>query len=389
MTDTNVAAPDLAQLLTHRSEKWRSFDRDVLPLPVAEMDFPVAEPIKKTLLEMVSHSDLGYLGAAPELPAGFAQFASQRWGWDVDTSQVRVAADVGVAVVEVLRVFTKPGDTILINSPVYQNFYNWINETHLTVVDVAFTRTGEQSDTQNPWELDWDAVEKAYASGLKVHLMCSPHNPLGRMYSKAELTRIAEMAKKYGVLVISDEIHAPLTFKENTFIPFLSLNETAREVGLTVTAASKGWNIAGLKCAIIVSQNVAINEILKQMPRAVHFRASILGAFASASAFAEGGIWLDSVLKQLDHNRFLIKELLASKLPTVRYHIPHNSYLAWLDLESLNLGEDPSAVLLEKGRVALNPGHTYGAQCHQYVRFNFATSPVIISEAIDRIVRTL
>ena len=125
------------------------------------------------------------------------------------------------------------------------------------------------------------------------------------------------------------------------------------------------------------------------MPRAVHFRASILGAFASASAFAEGGIWLDSVLKQLDHNRFLIKELLASKLPTVRYHIPHNSYLAWLDLESLNLGEDPSAVLLEKGRVALNPGHTYGAQCHQYVRFNFATSPVIISEAIDRIVRTL
>jgi cystathionine beta-lyase len=389
MTDTNVAAPDLAQLLTHRSEKWRSFDRDVLPLPVAEMDFPVAEPIKKTLLEMVSHSDLGYLGAAPELPAGFAKFASQRWGWDVDTSQVRVAADVGVAVVEVLRVFTKPGDTLLINSPVYQNFYNWINETHLTVIDVPFTRTGEQSDTQNPWKLDWDAVEKAYASGLKVHLMCSPHNPLGRMYSKEELTRVAEMAKKYGVLVISDEIHAPLTFKENIFIPFLSLNETAREVGITVTAASKGWNIAGLKCAIIVSQNDAINETLKQMPRAVHFRASILGAFASASAFAEGGIWLDSVLKQLDHNRFLIKELLASKLPTVRYHIPHNSYLAWLDLESLNLGVDPSATLLEKGRVALNPGHTYGAQCHQYVRFNFATSPAIISEAIDRIVRTL
>ncbi len=389
MTDTNVAAPDLAQLLTHHSEKWRGFDRDVLPLPVAEMDFPIAEPIKKTLLEMVSHSDLGYLAAVPELPAGFAKFASQRWGWDVDTSQVRVAADVGVAVVEVLRVFTKPGDTLLINSPVYQNFYNWINETHLQVIDVPFTRTGEQSDTQNPWELDWDALEKAYSSGLKVHLMCSPHNPLGRVYSKAELTRIAEMAKKYGVLVISDEIHAPLTFKEKTFIPFLSLNENAREVGVTVTAASKGWNIAGLKCAIIVSQNASINEKLSLMPKAVHFRASILGAFASASAFAEGGIWLDSVIKQLDHNRFLIKELLASKLPTVRYHIPHNSYLAWLDLESLNLGVDPSATLLEKGRVAFNPGHTYGAQCPQYVRLNFATSPAIISEAIDRIVRTL
>lgn len=264
-----------------------------------------------------------------------------------------------------------------------------MNETHLQMIDVPFTRTGDQSDDKNPWELDWDAVEKAYASGLKVHLMCSPHNPLGRVYSKAELTRVAEMAKKYGVLVISDEIHAPLTYKENTFTPFLSLSETAREVGITVTAASKGWNIAGLKCAIIVSHNESIDENLKKLPKAVHFRASILGAFASAAAFADSGIWLDSVINQLDQNRFMIKDLLAAQLPTVGYHIPHNSYLAWLDLESLNLGENPSAALLEKGRVAFNPGHTYGAQCGQYVRLNFATSPVIISEAIDRIVRTL
>ncbi|CAB4710567.1 MAG: aminotransferase class I/II-fold pyridoxal phosphate-dependent enzyme [Actinobacteria bacterium] len=389
MTDTHVAAPSLEKLLTHHSEKWRGFDRDVLPLPVAEMDFPIAESIKQTLLNMVSTSDLGYLGLVPELPSGFAHFASHRWGWDIDTNQVRIAADVGVAVVEVLRVFTKPGDSILINSPVYQNFYNWINETHLNLVDVPFTRTGEQGDFENPWELDWDAVEKAYSSGLRVHLMCSPHNPLGRMYSKEELTRVAEMAKKYGVLVISDEIHAPLTFKEKTFIPFLSLDETAREVGITVTAASKGWNIAGLKCAIIVSQNDAINKKLEELPKAVHFRASILGAFASASAFADGGTWLDTVIAQLDHNRFMIKDLLAAKLPTVGYHIPHNSYLAWLDLESLNLGENPSLTLLERGRVAFNPGHTYGAQCSQYVRLNFATSPEIISEAIDRIVRTL
>ncbi len=389
MTDNNVTAPDLAQLLTHHSEKWRGFDRDVLPLPVAEMDFPISEPIKKTLLDMVSKSDLGYLGLVPELPAGFAKFASERWGWDVDTSQVRVAADVGVAVVEVLRVFTKPGDTILINSPVYQNFYNWMNETHLEKIDVPFTRTGDESFDKNPWELDWDAVEKVYASGLKVHLMCSPHNPLGRVYSRDELTRVAEMAKKYGVLVISDEIHAPLTYKGSEFIPFLSLNETAREVGLAVTAASKGWNIAGLKCAIIVSQNDAINEQLKKLPIAVHFRASILGAFASASAFADSGIWLDSVIKQLDQNRLMIKELLTAKLPSVRYHIPQNSYLAWLDLEALNLGENPADTLLAKGRVAFNPGHTYGAQCSQYVRLNFATSPAIISEAINRIVRTV
>ena len=389
MTDSNVQAPSLAKLLTHHSEKWRGFDRDVLPLPVAEMDFPVADPIRAVLAEMVAQSDLGYLGSVPELAAGFAKFAEERWNWSVDTSQVGVAADVGVGVVEVLRVFTKPGDTILINSPVYQNFYNWINETHLIKVDVPFTRTGPQSESDNPWQLDLDEVEKAYAAGLKVHLMCSPHNPLGRVFSKDELTRIAEMAKKYGVLVISDEIHAPLTFAEKSFIPFLTISENAREVGITITAASKGWNIAGLKCAIIVSHNDAIKTKLDEMPTAVHFRASILGAFASAVAFADGGVWLDSVILQLDHNRFLIRDLLAAKLPSVNYHIPHNSYLAWLDLESLNLGENPTQTLLEKGRVAFNPGHSYGAQCSQYVRLNFATSPEIITEAIDRIVRTL
>ena len=389
MTDTYVQTPTLAELLTHHSEKWREFDRDVLPLPVAEMDFPIAEPIRRVLQEMVAKSDLGYLGLIPELPTGFARFAAEQWSWDVDTSQVRIASDVGVAVVEVLRVFTKPGDTVLINSPVYQNFYNWINETRLTKIDVPFTRADTDNETENPWQLDLDAIEKIYAAGLKLHLLCSPHNPLGRVYSKDELTRIAEMAKRYGVLVISDEIHAPLTFKSADFIPFLALSDTAREVGITVTAASKGWNIAGLKCAIIVSQNDLIKAQLDELPMAVHFRASILGAFASAAAFAEGGVWLNSVMSQLDYNRFLIRDLLGAKLPTVKYHIPDNGYLAWLDLSSLDLGEDPSQVLLEKGRVAFNSGSLYGAQCSQYVRLNFATSPEIITEAIERIVRTL
>ena len=389
MSDSKVEAPSLQELLTHHSEKWRGFASDVLPLPVMEMDYPIAQPIRDVLLEMVSHSDLGYLGSVPELADGFSQFCQQRWGWAIDKSQLRIAADVGVGVVEALRVFTQPGDRILVNSPVYQNFYNWINETKLEKIDVPFTKKGLDSDEENPWTINLDDVEKAYASGIKVHLICSPHNPLGRIYSRAELTRIAEMAKKYGVIVISDEIHSPLTFSPHEFIPFLALNDTAREVGLTVTSASKGWNIAGLKSAIIISQNEAINEKLKLMPPAVHFRSSILGAFASAAAFKDGVTWLDTVLKQLDSNRFLVRDLLAAKLPEVKYHIPQCSYVAWLDLEALKLGENPAQVLLERGKVAFNPGHFYGAQSSQFVRLNFATSPEIITEAINRIVKVL
>jgi cystathionine beta-lyase len=387
MSDQQFSAHNLAELHTHRSEKWRGFPQDVLPLPVAEMDFPVAEPIKAILTEMVAHSDLGYLGPIPELGLGFKKFAAERWNWTVDEKQVRAATDVGVAVVEILRVFTKPGDSILISSPVYQNFYTWIKETHLNLVDAPFERTGDEAT--NPWVINWASIEAAYASGIKVHLLCSPHNPLGFIYSKQDLLKIVALAKKHNVLVISDEIHAPLTFPGETFVPMLSLGADAESVSVTVTAASKGWNIAGLKCAIIISQNAEMNAKLANLAPAMHYRASLLGGFATAVAFADSGVWLDTVIAQLDHNRHLIKKLLAEKLPTVRYHIPQNSYLAWLDLESLHLGADPSATLLEKGRVAFNPGHSYGKQCDQYVRLNFATSPEIITEAIDRIARSL
>ena len=387
MSDQQFSAHNLVELHTHHSEKWRAFPQDVLPLPVAEMDFPVAEPIKAILTEMVAHSDLGYLGPIPELGLGFKKFAAERWNWNVDEKQVRVATDVGVAVVEILRVFTKPGDSILISSPVYHNFYTWINETKLTLVDVPFERTGNE-DT-NPWILNWDSIESAYASGLKVHLLCSPHNPLGFIYSEQDLRKIVALAKKYDVLVISDEIHAPLTFPGETFVPILSLGADAESVALCVTAASKGWNIAGLKCAIIISQNDEMNTELAKLAPAMHYRASLLGGFATAVAFAQCEVWLDTVLAQLDQNRHLIKKLLAEKLPTVRYHIPQNSYLAWLDVESLNLGENPSVTLIEKGRVAFSPGHGFGKQCDQYVRLNFATSPEIIIEAIDRIARAI
>ena len=389
MSDNNVVAPALSELLTHSSEKWRGFPSDVLPLPVMEMDFPIAQPIRDVLIEMVNHSDLGYLGPVPELADGFAAFCAKRWGWELDKSQVRIAADVGVGCVEVLRVFTQPGDRILINSPVYQNFYSWVNEVKLEKVDVPFVKAESASDSINPWTLDLDEVEKAYATGIKVHLLCSPHNPLGRIYSREELTRIADMAKKYGVIVISDEIHSPLVFKSHEFVPFLTISETAREVGITVTSASKGWNIAGLKSALIVSQNEAINTVLALMPPAVKFRSSILGAFASAAAFKDGEVWLDSVIDTLEENSLMVRNLLAAKLPSVKTHLPQSSYVAWLDLTALNLGENPAQTLLERGKVAFNAGHLYGAQSTQFVRLNYATSPTILTEAIDRIVKSL
>jgi cystathionine beta-lyase len=383
MSSLEINALSLEELQTHRSEKWREFPKDVLPLPVAEMDFPIAGPIRELLLEMVAHSDLGYLGPIPEMGEAFAKFSWQKWGWGVDPQQVRIATDVGVGVVELLRLFTNPGDRVLLNSPIYHNFYTWIIETHLAKVDVPF------AETDSGWILDMASIENEYRSGIKVHMLCNPHNPLGRVYSREELLQLALLAEKYGVIIISDEIHAPITYPEAEFVPFLSLGPVAESVGVVVTAASKAWNIAGLKCAIVLTQNELINDQLKELPSAMHYRASILGAFATARAFEQGNEWLDSVMKTLDFNRYFLQDLLRKKLPEVKYRVPDSSYLAWLDFSALGLGDNPAATLLERGRVAFNAGHAFGPQTGQFVRLNFATSRSVLTEAVDRIVKAL
>jgi cystathionine beta-lyase len=388
MSDNHLDFLTLAELSTHRSAKWRGFPSDVIPLPVAEMDFAVAEPIKKLLHSMVESSDMGYLGPIPELNESFASFTLTRWDWTVDPTKVRLATDVGVAVVEVLRVFTKPGDSVLISSPVYQNFYTWVSETKTQCVDVPFIYN-PTADISTTWVIDWEGIEKAYQSGIKVHLLCSPHNPNGRMYSASELNRFIELARKNNVIIVSDEIHSPLEYKEHPFTPILTLGVEAAECAVVVTAASKGWSIPGLKCAIIVSGSDRIHEELNSLPPALHFRASIFGAFATAIAFSEGTPWLDTVIKQLDHNRHLVSTLLSDLLPEVKYIPPQHSYLAWLDLSELKLGIDPGATILLQSKVALNSGHLYGAQWDQFVRLNFATSPEIISRAITQITESI
>ena len=378
----------LAELQTHKSEKWRGFPSDVLPLPVAEMDFPVAEPIRRTIIEMINKSDLGYLGNIPELGEAFSEFSTRRDGWTPDPLQVRVAADVGVGIVETLRVITKPGDKILINSPVYPNFWTWSRETHLDYIDVPLTRS-ENELNGSYWHLDWDGIEKAYQSGLKVHLISNPHNPLGRVYMPDELERLVKLAHAHNVVIISDEIHSPLTFNEQKFTPILSLSDEARAVSITVTSSSKGWNIAGLKCAIIVTQDAAMFERLNEIAPATHYRASLLGAFASVAAFREGEPWLNKLMIQLDHNRKLVDQLVKEKLPLAKSHIPHCSYLSWIDFSEYKLEVEPATHFLEQGRVAFQPGIRFGEQWSQFLRLNFATSPEIIEEAINRAAKTL
>ena len=378
-----VRALALDELRKRKSSKWRHYPNDVLPLPVAEMDFPMAPAVKAGLQDMLDRSDTGYLGEFPELFEAFAKFSKSRWNWQPDTSQIRMATDVGVGIVEVMRTLIKAGDKVMLNSPVYENIWKWITEVHAELVDVPLSEDGLN------YKLDLEAIEREYAKGVKLHILCHPHNPVGIIYTRSELETMATLAKKYGVIVLSDEIHGPLTFNKKEFFPFLSVSDDAKEVGIIITSASKSFNFAGLKCALIITESIKLKEKINAMPPAVTWRASLFGAVASTSAYSDSEEWLDGVLITLDENRNLVKKLIDTKIPTIKYRIPDFGYLAWFDVSSLGLGSDPAAQILELAKLALNAGVLYGPKHSNFVRFNFGTSEEIINQAFERLIKVL
>ena len=367
----------LELLRARRSAKWTTYPADVLPAFVAEMDFALAPPIRARLAEAVEASDTGYPSPGP-LGEAFAGFAAARFAWEVAPARVRAAPDVMTAVTELLRALTAPGDGVVVNPPIYPPFLSVTAELGRRVVEAPLR------SSEGGFELDLDALEAAFADGARAYLLCHPHNPTGRSFRREELEVVASLSLRHGVVVISDEIHAPLTLPGATHVPYLSLGEAASR-GVAVAGASKAWNLAGLKCALIVSASEEMDARLEDgLSAHLRYHVGHLGVLASVAAFERGGAWLDALLAQLDRNRASLATLLRSALPGVVYVPPQAGYLAWLDCRGLDLGEDPAAVFLEHGRVALSPGPSFGGQGRGFARLNFATSPALLAEAVER-----
>ncbi len=384
-----VTAEDLATLRMRTSEKWTAHPPDVLPLFVAEMDYPLAPPVADAVVDRVRASDTGYVGSPGGLPAAFAGFAERRWGWRPDaTSSFRTTTDVGVAIVEVLRAVAASSG-VVITPPVYPPFAEFVREAGARVVEVPLVGAhGEDAREAGPgtgWALDFAGIERAFAAGARAMILCSPHNPLGLVQPRETLANLAELAARHDVTVVSDEVHAPLVHPGVAFTPFLSVSDAAREHGVAVTSASKGWNIAGLKCSLIVAASERMRGVLDGLPFELGVRTSILGLHASVAAFEHGEEWLDGAIEAIVANARLLTSLLAERLPDAGYRAPDASYLAWLDLRALGWGDDPSIHALERARVALNPGPSFGRQGRGFVRLNLACAPEVLGEAIGRL----
>ncbi|WP_431806177.1 MalY/PatB family protein [Microbacterium paraoxydans] len=375
-----VKALSLSELRERSSEKWREYPADVLPLFVAETDFPLAPAITAALHGAVERGDTGYIASKTPLAEAFAGFARRRYDWTVDPARARSTADVSMGIVEILRRVTQPGERVVVTPPVYPPFYDLVDEAGADVLRVPLRDTG------TGWELDLDGIREAFADGATAILLCNPHNPTGTVHDRDALAALAELAAEYGAAVVSDEIHAPLAQPGTGFTPFLAASETAARVGYAVVSASKAFNLAGLKCALMVTADDETSAVVRNLPVEVEWRTGQFGLLASVAAFAEeSDPWLDGLLDTLDENRVLLEDLLARHLPGARYRIPDAGYLAWIDLSALGWGDNPAKRILREAKVALHFGPAFGAEGAGHVRLNFGTSPEILTEAIERI----
>jgi cysteine-S-conjugate beta-lyase len=371
---------DLAQLRRRRSYKWTAFPEDVLPAFVAEMDLPLAPAVAAALQEAVARDDCGYANDV-QLPAAFAAFAVGRWGWRPAPERTVIVPDVMGGVARSIEILTAPGDGVILTPPVYGPFRQAIERLGRRAIDAPMRQVPASAGT---WSLDTDAIASALDAGARAVLLCNPHNPTGSVPSPAELGALCAAAARTGAGIISDEVHAPLTLPGRRFTPLLTLGE---QRALTVTSASKSWNVAGLKCALIIAGDEATATALQELPVALrhpgHF--GVLAAAAAFTSAAAGDGWLERVNAHLALQHERAATLLASAMPKIRVPRADSGYLLWLDCRELDLGGgQPAEVFLEHGKVALSPGLEFGREGAGYARLNVGTSGPLLAEAIRR-----
>lgn len=380
MTATPLQALPIEVLRQRSSTKWRRYPDDVLPLFVAETDYALAPEITRVLARAVEIGDTGYTPPQPGIREAFRGFARRRFGWEVDPARVFWTGDVMMGVVEILRRVIEPGDAVVVTTPVYPPFFDTVEEAGGVVERVPLQR-GEDR-----WSLDLDAIDAALAAGARAVLLCNPHNPTGTVHDRDALAALAEIAERHGAVVVSDEIHAPLTSARLTFTPFLTASPAAARVGYAVTSASKTFNLAGLKCAVMIAGDRPQTEVLRALPWEVEWRTGLFGALANVAAFSEASdAWLDDLLLTLDESRVLLGRLLAEHLPLARWTPPDAGFLAWVDLSAYGWGDDPAATIVKRAGVALHHGPLFGAEGVGHVRINFACAPEVLREAIERV----
>lgn len=387
-------APNFDEVQTRRdteSYKWKEYPEDVLPLFVAEMDFRSPEPVARAIRQFVDRGVFGYprglhtfdVRELPELPEVVATRMFTRYGWRVQPEDVVIVPGVIPALNLSCRTVEGEGGAVLVQPPVYPPILAAPRNARLLRYESQLLRRADGT-----FETDWDLFQRGITPDVRMFTLCNPHNPVGRVFRKDELLRMAEICLSRNVLICADEIHSDLLFTGHTHVPIASLAPEIAQQTITLVSPSKTFNLAGLQCAFAIIPNADLRKRFQAARAGMVPWVNVMGLIGADAAYREGQPWLDRLLPYLEANRDYLRDFVQQQLPGVQMTVPEGTFLAWLDCRQLELA-DPFTFFLEKARVALSSGAAFGTGGSGFVRLNFGCPRAILSEALGRMRRAL
>lgn len=372
------------------SYKWDSApEADIIPLWVADMDFETFPAITEALQRRVAHGIFGYTRVPEAYYEAVCRWFKKRHGWHINREDIIYTSGVVPAVSAVIKALTLPGDQVIVQGPVYNCFFSSIRNNGCEMVSNSLIYNKEELR----YEIDFDDLErKLKHERARLMLLCNPHNPGGRVWTRDELTRVAELCRKYGVRVVSDEIHCELTLYDNEYVPFGSLPDELSRDSITCCSPSKAFNTAGLQIANIVCRDA---EVRNRINRAININevcdVNPFGVIALQAAYSDEGYeWLTQLRKYISANYDLLLERFARELPKCKVMRMEGTYLAWIDCSELHIpSEEIEEILMHENKVWVNAGSMYGAEGAAFIRINMACTSELLNEGITRIVNGL
>ncbi len=382
------------QILDRRASdsiKWRAYDPDVLPMWVADMDFVSPEPVIRALRERVEHGVFGYpvgLMNFPKEVPDFRQTIVERmftlYNWHIEPEDVLLLPGVITGFNLACHTLAGPNEAVLVQTPVYPPILHAAERTGILHQEMELTRGADGA-----YYTDWDSFESSLTAETRLFILCNPQNPVGRVFQRDELERLAQSCLRRGVTMVSDEIHCDLVFTGYQHIPIASLDAEIAQHTITLIAPSKTYNIAGLQCSLAIIQNRELRKRYLKARQGLVPWVNLMGMIAAQAAYQEGQEWLEQVLAYLEANRDFLDDYVRTELPGIEMRKPEGTYLAWLDCRQAGIPDNPHQFFLEKGRVAFNDGVTFGQGGEGFVRLNFGCPRATLVEALNRMKNAL
>ncbi len=366
-------------------QKWRRYPEDVLPLWVADMDFLSPEPVIQALRERVEHGIFGYPAGAGTKMAGEAclkEVVVERlkglYAWQVEPEDLVFLPGVVTGINLACHALGRPGDAAFVQTPVYGPFLTAPGNAGLSLQEMELTR-----HVDGRYDIDFDLFEQSITPQTRLFILCNPHNPVGRVFQRVELARMAEICLRKGIVVCSDEIHCDLVFSGCQHIPIASLDQEIARQAITLMAPSKTFNIAGLQCSFAVIQNPVLRKLFQNSTQGLVSFVNLMGLTAALAAYQAGGEWLEQLLVYLEANRDFLVEYVKQEMPGIEVSPVEGTYLAWLDCRKI-IQKNPYDFFLEEARVGLGNGKGFGKGGEGFVRLNFGCSRPILYNALER-----